>query len=164
MDIAKRLDRHWCKVRTYFLDLLEIPGGTVMVQPLLKMTRTKTLLFILLLSSCRFFIPDFKATENDKMYRKIIEKDSIEIDWFTFSAAYAESPDFLIAKKEAQSDTICISTNIAHVNILDNKILIGFYGSPKLEDMKITLPDKIMDHEIQIDTTYKYKKFPNNKY
>lgn len=119
-------------------------------------------LFIISLSSC--FLFDNKIKESDKLHRKIIKTNNIEIDWFTYSTLSAVLPSHLTMKKGQDLDTICIATNVADVNLSGSKIIVGFYGSPKRHTESISLPDSLMGYTIEVDTTYNFSTFPWNSY
>lgn len=108
------------------------------------------LLFIL--SGC---VPSFETTEKDRIYFRIVKTPSIDIRWFTYEAAFAESPDFIVAQKDGKIDTICRSDNIADLYVVDrNKIVIGFFGRPGLYLEPVKIAETSFGCPIKVDTTF----------
>jgi hypothetical protein len=108
--------------------------------------------------SCDVPVPNFGSKE-DRITIKEIEHSSAKIEWFTYSAAYANFPNFVTVETKDRVDTICISTNVA--DMLDmggDSIKLGFYGSPKKYDEIIKIPLKAQSYTIVSDTTYIYKQ------
>ncbi|GCD80923.1 hypothetical protein JCM30197_21700 [Schleiferia thermophila] len=88
------------------------------------------------------------------MYLKEIQEDNMTIAWFFYSAAYSESPDYIVATKGSAIDTICRANNIADINLEGDSIMIGFYGSPQLYGDPIEIPIRVMGYSVLIDTGY----------
>lgn len=110
-------------------------------------------LFILgCISSCSLtFKPDLK----DRIFFKKIKTPVLEVEWYTYSAAWADSPDIVTVKKENILDTVCISDNIADINVIErDKVVIGFYGSPEKYMKPIVIHKTILGYPIKIDTSY----------
>ena len=74
--------------------------------------------------------PSF-TSKDDRTIIKKFKHNNTEITWYTFNAAFAMSPNFVIISDGNATDTICISTNLAEVKDTGNMILVGFYGRPK---------------------------------
>lgn len=65
------------------------------------------------------------------------------------------TPDFVIIRRDSILDEICVSSNIADVNILGGSILVvGFNGLPVNEITPIFLSESFTDSCIRIDTTF----------
>jgi len=108
--------------------------------------------------SCDLPVPSF-GSGDDKVIIKEIKSPLMKIEWFTYSAAFGEFPNFVTVITRDKVDTICISTNIADVASLGNdSIKLAFYGYPKKYDQKIELPLKVQSFIIVSDTTYVYKE------
>ena len=89
-----------------------------------------------------------------KSVLKLIKKAGLELEWFSFSSAYAVTPDVITVASSNRVDTICRSTNIRDIKVLQhNVLLISFCGTPKRYDEEILLPEKISGITIVIDTT-----------
>jgi hypothetical protein len=107
----------------------------------------------LLFGSCA---PSFESTPEDRLFFRKIKTPSVESEWYTYSAAWADSPDFVTIKTKKILDTLCISDNIADLYVVDsNRIVIGFYGYPSLYMKPIKMPQILQGCPIIIDTTYK---------
>jgi hypothetical protein len=88
---------------------------------------------------------------------KSIKVGEREIEWFSYSSAYAETPDGVTIMDGMHIDTICRSTNIGDVKLLTlNTVAICFFGNPMRYDEKIKLPQKISGVTIVIDTTCRF--------
>lgn len=113
---------------------------------------------ILCFISCDIPVPNF-GSKDDRLTIKEMERSSVKIEWFTYSAAFANFPNFVTIKTKDRVDTICISTNIADIVDLGNdSIKLGFYGSPKKYDEIIKIPFKVQSYTIISDTTFIYKR------
>ncbi len=128
------------------------------------MGKIKVVLFLYVISISSCFLFDNKIKESDRLHLKIIKTNDIEIDWFTYSTVTDMLPHFVVLKKEKALDTICVTSNIADVNLSGSKIIVGFYGSPRLDNEDITLPENSMGYKIEVDTTYDFSTFPWNSY
>lgn len=111
-------------------------------------------LFILIgISSC---IPNFKPGLEDRIFFKKIKTPVIEIEQYTYFAAWANSPDIVTLKKGNVLDTVCISDNVADINVTESdKVVMGFYGSPAKYMAPIIIREEIQKCPIKIDTTHR---------
>ncbi len=97
----------------------------------------------------------FKLDLRDRIFFRKIKTTSIEVEWYTYSAAWANFSDVVTVKKGNILDTVCISDNIADLYVVDsNKIVIGFYGFPARYMDPIKIRQKVLESPIIIDTTY----------
>ena len=116
------------------------------------MWRVKYLSFLVCLTSC--FQP-FRSDLKDRLFFKKIKTTSIEVEWYTYSAAWADSPDYITIKKGNVLDTVCMSDNIADIYVIDsNKVVIGFYGIPARYMEPVIVNEKVLGSTIIIDTAH----------
>lgn len=111
---------------------------------------------IIFLISLAFFlkicVPDMTPA---KKILKSMKVGKAEVEWFSFSSAYADVPDCITIKKGKWIDTICRSNNIADLQDLgNNEVLIGFYGRPNRYGKLIELNQSISGITIVVDTAY----------
>ena len=104
------------------------------------------ILVIFIFSSC------FPSFSPQKKLIKRIETDKAKIEWYGYIGILDQNfPDLVIFSNKSINDTICRGFNIAEVNIINNNILIGFYGKQNIRnDMAL----KIDGYNIIIDTTF----------
>jgi hypothetical protein len=123
------------------------------------------LFFVLLITYLYFFppVPDF-SKGSKRLYIKELGICDAKLNWFFFSAAYSETPDYITIQNSSNVDTICISDNIADLKVENNKIVIGFYGKPMGYTIPIKIPDSLMGYKIVIDTTYVLDRAKHLKY
>lgn len=84
---------------------------------------------------------------------KYIKTANGSIDWFTYSAAYSNSPDYILIKSDARVDTLCVADNILDVNIDENRLLIHCNGQPGLYTKKVAIPKEIVGYFVEVDTS-----------
>ncbi len=107
---------------------------------------------IILLQGC---FPSFTPSHEDRLIYKQTRTPEIEVEWYTFSTAYAESPDFVVLTKAGKTDTVCASDNVADVVVKgSNTVIVGFYGAPSIYMEGIQVPDSVLGCPIVIDTSY----------
>lgn len=95
-------------------------------------------------------IPDMTPP---KTVIKTLSLNDNEIEWFSYSSAYAIVPDCITILKNGNVDTICKATNIADIKLLtDQSLMIRFYGTPKMYDTPISLNLSLF--KVVLDTTY----------
>ena len=112
----------------------------------------KALFVAVLFQSC---VPDFNSTTiKDRLFLKEIDKPPIKLEWFYYSAVSFTTPDYVTLEKDKIIDTICIASNVADLKFHNNKIIIGYYGSPQRYRNEIKIPATVAGYEILIDTTY----------
>ena len=105
---------------------------------------------IMIVSGC---FPSFHSTEKDKLYLKELSDSTINVDWFFYSTVSTTTPDYLIAYKGNEIDTICIAENIADVDIRGNEIMVQFYGKPQAFNKTILIPDYTLGYTLVVDTS-----------
>ncbi len=115
----------------------------------------------LLFSSC---FPSFKNSNEDKLFIKIIETEKISVEWYTYSAAYAEFPEYLISISNCRIDTICVSTNLSEVNLSNDTLNLFFYGTPKIYSTSVSIKSQSNNTTIVVDTTQIIKDVIVRKY
>lgn len=98
-------------------------------------------------------VPSFEIG-NERLYIKEVQNNDVKLDWFFYSAAYSESPDYITVNQGGTIDTICTASNIAGLRLDADKIMLGFYGSPQLYGEPIEVPTKVMGYKVLIDTNY----------
>lgn len=107
------------------------------------------ILFGVIISSCT---PKFDINEKkDRHYFKEVEKGNIKIEWFYYSSATSDSPEYIVINKGRNEDTIVVSTNVADIGLEKDSIKISFYGKPKKYDELTKI--KLYNYPIKIDTT-----------
>ena len=126
-----------------------------------KMTQSIIIAFIsaICLESC---FPSF-TSKDDRTIIKKFKHNNTQITWYTFNAAFAMSPNFLIISDGNATDTICISTNLAEVKDTGNMIVVGFYGKPKKYEDLIEIRAEALGNVVFVDTSFKYKDMYYNK-
>lgn len=113
------------------------------------------LILLLIMVSCKLPVPSF---EPEKKIIKEIKGKSIILEWYTYSGNLSQSfPSYITVLSKSKSDTICISDNISDLKIKEDKIVIGFYGIPKLYTEEVNVPSSVIDYKIIVDTTYVLK-------
>lgn len=111
---------------------------------------------IIILQGC---FPSFKPDVKDRNIIKQLQNGLLNIEWYNYSSAYADSPDFITFTKDGIIDTICKSDNIADIQINDKKdVIISFYGAPKLYTDTITIPIQSFNYIIKIDSASRRTK------
>jgi hypothetical protein len=116
------------------------------------MRRPCHLLVLLSLASCNgstFF------KKPDKLYLKYIETDSITIEWYFHSLISSTTPDIVTLEREGRLDTICMTSNIMDVQLLNRGIVLDFYGTPRCRDNEISLPDSVSGLDVVVDTAHR---------
>ncbi|GAB3826157.1 hypothetical protein GCM10028821_08100 [Hymenobacter jeollabukensis] len=86
------------------------------------------------------------------MYMKYIKTANGSIDWFTYSAAYSNSPDYILIKSDTRVDTVCVVDNILDVKIDKDKMLIHCNGQPSLYTKEVALPKEMAGYFVELDT------------
>ncbi|MGG5209236.1 hypothetical protein ACQWU4_09810 [Chryseobacterium sp. MIQD13] len=107
-------------------------------------------------------VPKFEPNKKeDRLYFKEIKSGNMLLQWFYYSSAVSESPEYIVLNKNNKEDTIVVSTNIADINLDRDSMKISFYGKPTRynESTKVTLKN----YPIKLDTTVvsdgpKYRK------
>jgi hypothetical protein len=89
--------------------------------------------------------------KKDRQYFKEVKKGNLKMEWFYYSSAVSDSPEYIVINKGNEEDTIVVSTNIADIGLENDSIKISFYGKPN----KYTKPVKVnlYNYPIKIDTT-----------
>lgn len=105
------------------------------------------------LTSC---VPDFKATESDRLYLRATGPAQARLKWFTYSAAYADSPDFVTLDTPGRLDTLCRTDNLEAVNLRGDTVRLAFDGAPRLYMKRIAVPRHVAGHPVVVDTTGHY--------
>ena len=105
------------------------------------------------LSSC---FPDFQATEADRLYLRVTGPPKARVKWFTYSAAYADSPDFVTLETPGRLDTLCRTDNLEKVVVRGDTICLAFNGGPRLYMERIPILRHLAGHPIVVDTTGHY--------
>lgn len=104
------------------------------------------LLIPALFSGC---FPNFAP---EKTLVKKIERQTETIEWSRYIGVLDQNfPDLVILSHNNNNDTICRGFNIADVNIIDNDIIICFYGTPDVRNSKF---HQIGKYELIVDTTF----------
>ncbi len=113
----------------------------------------KNVLFIVicLLQSC---FPSFGPTKETK--QEFNYNNSVKIEWYKLIGILdQEFPDYIIASQDKRIDTICISTNIANLKLINDTIYIGFYGQPKrFQEMSFVKLNTFLQLKVFVDTTF----------
>jgi len=90
----------------------------------------------------------------DKLYLNYIETDSIVIEWYFHSLITSTTPDIVTLEREARLDTICRASNIKNVRLINDRILLDFYGSPRCYNRDVTIPVSVLGTVILVDTAH----------
>ncbi len=107
------------------------------------------ILFGVIILSCT---PKFDINgKKDRQYFKEVQKGDIKMEWFYYSSATSDSPEYIVINKGRKEDTIVVSTNIADIGLEKDNIKISFYGKPKKYDEPTKV--NIYKYPIKIDTT-----------
>jgi hypothetical protein len=94
-----------------------------------------------------------------KSVLKFFDTGDVQVEWFTYSSSYANTPDYVTFTKGKVIDTLCISTNIADIQKGDDSVItISFYGVPKKYSEVTQWPERVFGYTIVIDTTYNVRK------
>lgn len=93
-------------------------------------------------------VPDFKAGKG--LYKKIQTAD-LELEWFGYSSAWMDSPDYITLKTNQGFDTLCRASNITDINLFNDTITVYSLGPLTLhgESIKISAPKNIV---VKIDS------------
>lgn len=125
-----------------------------------NMKNTRLIFLLLLIISC---FPKLEPNKReDRLFLKEVNSNFGNVEWFYYSSAVSESPDYIIINKRQKEDTIVISTNIADIGLENDSIKLSFYGKPKKYNKDIAI--NFGKYPIKIDTTIissgpTYRKF-----
>lgn len=102
-----------------------------------------------------FFLPVPSFDKGiERLYLKEVGDSSTNVKWFYYSTVASDSPDYIIINKGKNTDTICSSNNIANLELTNGKVIIGFFGKPKLHNKLIEIPNEIMNFQVVVDSTF----------
>jgi hypothetical protein len=101
-------------------------------------------------SSC---VPDFQATEADRLYLQVSGPVEARVKLFTYAAAYANSPDFVTLETPGRLDTLCRTDNLEQVAIRGDTVHLAFTGAPSLYTKRIRVAPQAAGHLILVDTS-----------
>jgi len=134
----------------------EVTSIMVIGMNFIKISIVKNFIIIclVLLSGC---VPSFDVSEEDRLYLKELQDSSIKLEWFYYSAAYGDSPDYITIQSDDKLDTLCLASNIAALNLKSDSIVIGFYGRPNNHSRSNTLPKRYNNYKVVLDTNYVLK-------
>lgn len=111
--------------------------------------KNKLVLLTALLSSC---FPDFSAKESDRLYLQVVKSPAVCVKWFTYSAAYADSPDFVTLEAKGRIDNLCTTDNLQHVALQGDTVRLTFSGTPRLYMEPAPVMSIAAGHPIVLDT------------
>jgi len=111
----------------------------------------KYILLTVLINSCN---PFSDKKDDVRLYIKEIDSPPVHLNWFFYSWISNISQDFITIENGSEEDTVCVSNNIADLQLVGNTIKIGFYGHPTKYSENINLPASVMNYKIVIDTTF----------
>jgi hypothetical protein len=110
----------------------------------------KAILLAILVLSATACVPSFEVTE--RAWLKWIKIPGGEIAWFTYTAAYADSPDFIVLEAGNKADTLCITDNVVDMYLEHRSLHIHFNGRPSLYTKGISIPSKLGNYKVILDT------------
>lgn len=107
------------------------------------------LLTMLALAAASCF-PSFEVAE--RAWLKWIKTPTGEIAWFTHTAAYADSPDFIVLESGSEADTLCTADNVVDMYLEHQNLHVHFNGRPSLYMKEISVPGRLGPYKVVLDT------------
>jgi hypothetical protein len=114
------------------------------------------LLLLLASGSLNSCFPDFQATEADRLYLRVTGSAKARVKWFTYSAAYADSPAFVTLETPGRLDTLCQTDNLEQVVVRGDTVRLAFNGGPRLYMEHIPVLRHVAGHTIVVDSMGQY--------
>ena len=100
-----------------------------------------------------FFACNGREEPPIKLFVKELEVKDVTIEWYFHSLIGSTSPDYVVALRGKEADTICVADNIANVAVQEVGIKLEFFGNPQRNMQNTKVKRSVFGHRIIIDTS-----------